>query len=71
MSTPPRLRMALARLGGSAVHALAITGIAFGHLAYGAAARTAETPAAPAPATAAAPEPGELGAAGGSDRPLP
>ena len=33
MSTPPRLRMALARLGGSAVHALAITGIAFGHLA--------------------------------------
>ena len=70
MSTPPRLRMALARLGGSAVHALAITGIAFGHLAY-AAARAAEAPAAPAPAAAAAPEPGELGAAGGSDRPLP
>ena len=48
MSSRPRLRIAFARLVGSAIHALAITAIAFGHLAYAAAPRAAETPAAEA-----------------------
>lgn len=59
MPSRRQLSIALARLVGSAVHALAITSLAFGHLAYHAAARAAETPVAPDSA-AAAPELNEL-----------
>jgi hypothetical protein len=60
MPSCPRPRTALARLFASAVHALAVTGIAFGHLGHAAAARAVEAPAAPPPAAAAAPELEEL-----------